>query len=130
MPNEMNYTYTKKPDLVINPNPITDNVIPKAGVVYKRGDLLVVGADNVATHAVKANNMADWHVICNADLDADQVTKHLAKSKEFAVYVAGKFDVDLVTLKGVELTDAEKLKARAYSTKSLSIQLSKTEGIK
>ena len=122
----VDYTYTTEQPLAVDVAPITDRVVPTAATAYKRGDLLVIAAGtNVATHSnTESGAQADWHVICLADVTAEQATAKIAAGVEMPVYVAGKFDVAEVKLNGVTLTASQKLAARAYANRSTKITLS------
>lgn len=121
-----NFNYTTEQPLPVDIAPITDSAVPAADTAYKKGDLLKIAADtNVATHSDSSTGaQADWHVICLADVTAEQATEKLAMGVEMPVYVAGKFDVAQVKLNGVALTPTQKLAARAHANRSLPITLS------
>ena len=122
----VDFTYKTEQPLPVDVTPITDSVVPTAATAYKRGDLLVIAAGtNVATHSdASTGAQADWHVICLADVTAEQATAKIAAGVEMPVYVAGKFDVAEVKLNGVALTPTQKLAARAYANRSTKITLS------
>lgn len=122
----VDYTYTTEQPLPVDIAPITDSVVPTTATAYAKGDLLIIAADtNVATHSDSSTGaQADWHVICLADVSAEQATAKIAAGVEMPVYVAGKFDVSQVKLKGVALNATQKLAARAYANRSLPITLS------
>ena len=98
-----------KDNLVLGDGVQTDSVKPTAGTVYKRGDLLIVGAGNIATHSVNAN---DWSVVALEDVTATQADKALATGFEIPVYTQGELNVNAVSLNGVLLTDEQKTTAR------------------
>lgn len=122
----VDYNYTTEQPLTVDVAPITDSVVPTTATAYKRGDLLVIAAGtNVATHSnTESGAQADWHVICLADVTAEQATAKIAAGVEMPVYVAGKFDVDQVKLSGTALDATQKLAARAYANRSTKITLS------
>lgn len=122
----VDFTYTTEQSLPVDVKPITDSVVPTTATAYHKGDLLKIAADtNVATHSDSSTGaQADWHVICLADVTAEQATEKLAMGVEMPVYVAGKFDVAQVKLNGVALTPTQKLAARAHANRSLPITLS------
>ncbi len=122
----VDFNYTTEQPLTVDVAPITDSVVPTAATAYKRGDLLVIAAGtNVATHSnTESGAQADWHVICLADVTAEQATAKAAAGIEMPVYVAGKFDVAEVKLNGVALDATQKLAARAYANRSTKITLS------
>ena len=122
----VDFNYTTEQPLTVDVAPITDSVVPTAATAYKRGDLLVIAAGtNVATHSnTETGAQADWHVICLADVTAEQATAKAAAGIEMPVYVAGKFDVAEVKLNGVALDATQKLAARAYANRSTKITLS------
>lgn len=122
----VDFNYTTEQPLTVDVAPITDSVVPTAATAYKRGDLLVIAAGtNVATHSnTESGAQADWHVICLADVTAEQATAKISAGVEMPVYVAGKFDVAEVKLNGVALTASQKLAARAYANRSTKITLS------
>tara|TARA_R110002073_G_C9335477_1_gene569567 strand:+ start:573 stop:953 length:381 start_codon:yes stop_codon:yes gene_type:complete len=122
----VDFNYTTEQPLTVDVAPITDSVVPTTATAYKRGDLLVIAAGtNVATHSnTETGAQADWHVICLADVTAEQATAKAAAGIEMPVYVAGKFDVDQVKLNGTTLDATQKLAARAYANRSTKITLS------
>ncbi|WP_420229045.1 hypothetical protein ACOBWA_08465 [Psychrobacter sp. ER1] len=122
----VDFNYTTEQPLTVDVAPITDSVVPTTATAYKRGDLLVIAAGtNVATHSnAESGAQADWHVICLADVTAEQATAKAAAGIEMPVYVAGKFDVDQVKLNGTALDATQKLAARAYANRSTKITLS------
>lgn len=122
----VDFNYTTEQPLTVDVAPITDSVVPTAATAYKRGDLLVIAAGtNVATHSnTESGAQADWHVICLADVTAEQATAKAAAGIEMPVYVAGKFDVDQVKLNGTALDATQKIAARAYANRSTKITLS------
>ena len=121
-----NFNYTTEQALPVDIAPITDSVVPTTATAYHKGDLLKIAAGtNVATHSDSSTGaQADWHVICLADVTAEQATEKLAMGVEMPIYVAGKFDVAQVKLNGVALTPTQKLAARAHANRSLPITLS------
>lgn len=122
----MDYTYTTEQPLPVDVAPITDSCVPAADTAYKKGDLLIAAAaTNVATHSNSATGaQADWHVICLADVTAEQANAKIAAGVEMPVYVSGKFDVAQVKLDGEALNATQKLAARAYANRSTKITLS------
>ena len=122
----VDFNYTTEQPLTVDVAPITDSVVPTAATTYSRGDLLVITAGtNVATHSdTESGAQADWHVVCLADVTAEQSTAKIAAGVEMPVYVAGKFDVAEVKLNGVALDATQKLAARAYANRSTKITLS------
>lgn len=104
-----NITFKGTDNLVLGDGVQTDSVKPTAGTAYKRGDLLIVGAGNIATHSVNAN---DWSVVALEDVTATQADKSLATGFEIPVYTQGELNVNVVSLKGVLLTDEQKTTAR------------------
>lgn len=121
-----NFNYTTEQALPVDIAPITDSVVPTTATAYHKGDLLKIAAGtNVATHSDSSTGaQADWHVICLADVTAEQANAKIAAGVEMPVYVAGKFDVAQVKLNGVALTPTQKLAARAHANRSLPITLS------
>ena len=122
----VDFTYTTEQPLPVDVTPITDSVVPTTATAYHKGDLLIIAAGtNVATHSDSSTGaQADWHVICLADVTAEQATAKIAAGVEMPVYIAGKFDVAQVKLNGVALTPTQKLAARAHANRSLPITLS------
>lgn len=115
-------TLTTQHPLPVDIMPTTDSVVPTTATAYKKGDLLVVAADtNAATHSATG---ADWHVICLADVTAEQATEKLSMGVEMPVYVAGKFDVSQVKINGTVLDATQTLAARAYANRNTKITLS------
>lgn len=118
----MNFNHTTKQNLPVDVTPTTDSVVPTAATAYKRGDLLIVAADtNAATHSLTGK---DWHVVCLADITADEADAKIAAGVEMPVYTAGKFDVAQTKINGVALDATQALAARAYAATSLPITLS------
>lgn len=115
-----NIDYTGKDSLVLGDGVQTDSVVPTAATAYKRGDLLVVGAGNVATQSVDAN---DWHVVCLEDVTADQADSAIAEGFEIPVYTQGELNVKAVMLDGTLLTDAQQKTARGRANTATSIEL-------
>lgn len=122
----VDFNYTTPQPLPVDVAPITDSVVPTAATAYHKGDLLKIAAGtNVATHSDSSTGaQADWHVICLADVTAEQATAKIAAGAEMPVYVAGKFDVAQVKLNGVALDATQRLAARAYANRSTKITLS------
>jgi len=122
----VDFNYTTPQPLPVDVAPITDSVVPTTATAYHKGDLLVIAAGtNVATHSDSSTGaQADWHVICLADVTAEQATAKIAAGAEMPVYVAGKFDVAQVKLNGVALDATQRLAARAYANRSTKITLS------
>ena len=121
-----NFNYTTEQPLPVDIAPITDSAVPAADTAYKKGDLLIITAGtNVATHSdTSTGAQADWHVICLADLTAEQSNAKRAAGVEMPIYVGGKYDVAQVKLNGAALTPTQKLAARAHANRSLPITLS------
>ena len=115
-----NVTHTAKDSLVVGDGIQTDSVKPTAATAYKRGDLLVVGASNVATHTTTG---ADWSVICLEDVTAAQADAALAAGVDIPVYTQGEFNVNAVTINGVALTTAQKAAARGRANAATAIEL-------
>lgn len=113
-------TFNSKDQLVLGDGVQTDSVKPTASTAYKRGDLLVVGAGNVATHSADAN---DWHVIALADVTESQVDEALAKGFDIPVYTQGEFNVDAVMLNGQPLDTEKKATARGRANTATAIEL-------
>lgn len=88
---------------------------------YQEGDLLVLSAGNVLTHAADAST---WDVICGADVTAAEATIKAASGIEIPIFYGGVFSVEAVKLNGVFLVTAAYDAARAKATKN-KIELSK-----
>lgn len=88
---------------------------------YKEGDLLVVSATNVLTHAADEST---WDVICGATLTAAQATDAAAKGTEIPYYFGGVFSIEAVSISGVALAANKYDAARAKASKN-KIELSK-----
>lgn len=120
-------TITTK-QLVVGDGVRTENAKVKTATAYKRGDLLKVGADNVADHpAITEGVVGDWNAIANTDFTAEQATYHTANGLEMPIYVQGAFDIAVVTVNGVPLTEAQydAVRAKALINK---IELRKVVG--
>lgn len=110
-----------KDNLVLGDGVQTDSVKPTASTSYKRGDLLKIDENNVATHGTSS----DWQVICLSDISTDQADKALAGKFEIPVYTQGEFNVNAVTINGTPLDDNNKAKARAVANTKTAIELRK-----
>ena len=88
---------------------------------YAYGDLLVLSASNVLTHATDEST---WDVICGQDVTAAEATIKAANGIEIPMYFGGVFNIEAVSLNGTLLTTAKYDAARAKATKN-KIELSK-----
>ena len=114
--------------LVVGDGVRTENAKVKTATAYKRGDLLKVGANNLADHPVVTEGVVgDWNAIALADFTAEQATYHAANNLEMPIYVQGAFDIAVVTVKGAPLTEAQfdAVRAQALTNK---IELRKVVG--
>jgi hypothetical protein len=94
----------------------TENAKVKTATAYKRGDLLKVGTNNVADHPIVTEGaVGDWNAIANTDMTAEQATYHATNSLEMPIYVQGAFDIAVVTVKGMPLTEAQYDAVRAQA---------------
>jgi len=102
--------------LVVGDGVRTENAKVKTATAYKRGDLLKVGANNLADHPVVTEGVVgDWNAIALADFTAEQATYHAANNLEMPIYVQGAFDIAVVTVNGVPLTEAQYDAVRAQA---------------
>ena len=114
--------------LVVGDGVRTENAKVKTATAYKRGDLLNVGADNVADHpTVTTDVVGDWNAIAVADFTAEQATYHAANNLEMPIYVQGAFDIAVVTVKGTALTTGQYDAVRAQALVN-KIELRKVVG--
>ncbi|NNH25665.1 hypothetical protein [Acinetobacter terrestris] len=114
--------------LVVGDGTRTENAKVKTATAYKRGDLLNVGANNVADHPVVTTGVVgDWNAIALADFTAEQSTYHAANNLEMPIYVQGAFDIAVVTVNGVALTTAQYDAVRAQALEN-KIELRKVVG--
>lgn len=114
--------------LVVGDGTRTENAKVKTATAYKRGDLLNVGANNVADHPVVTTGVVgDWNAIALADFTAEQSTYHAANNLEMLIYVQGAFDIAVVTVNGVALTTAQYDAVRAQALEN-KIELRKVVG--
>lgn len=114
--------------LVVGDGVRTENVKVKTATAYKRGDLLNVGANNVADHpTITTDVVGDWNAIAVSDFTAEQATYHAANGLEMPIYVQGAFDIALVTVNGVVLTTAQYDAVRAQALEN-KIELRKVVG--
>lgn len=88
---------------------------------YAYGDLLVLSASNVLTHATDEST---WDVICGQDVTAAEATIKAASGIEIPMYFGGVFNVEAVSLNGTLLATAKYDAVRAKATKN-KIELSK-----
>jgi hypothetical protein len=107
--------------LIVGDHVQTNNTLVTTAVARARGDLLIIGAGNVATHAT---DPAVWDAIAVEGMTAAQATYHAANGIEAAVYTQGEFDVALCKISGVVLTGGQYAAARARGAK-LNIELRK-----
>lgn len=102
--------------LVVGSGVRTENAKVKTATAYKRGDLLNVGANNVADHpTITTDVIGDWNAIAVSDFTLEQATYHAANGLEMPIYVQGPFDIAVVTVKGVALTTAQYDAVRAQA---------------
>ena len=118
----------KTEQLVVGNGVRTENAKVKTATVYKRGDLLKIGANNLADHpTVTEGTLGDWNAIANTDLTVEQATYHAANGLEMPIYVQGAFDIAVVTVNGTPLTvgQYDAVRAQALTNK---IELRKVAG--
>ncbi len=114
--------------LVVGDGVRTENAKVKTATAYMRGDLLNVGANNVADHpTITTDVVGDWNAIAVSDFTAEQATYHAANGLEMPIYVQGAFDIALVTVNGVALTTAQYDAVRAQALEN-KIELRKVVG--
>lgn len=114
--------------LVVGDGVRTENAKVKTATAYKRGDLLNVGANNVADHpTITTDVVGDWNAIAVSDFTAEQATYHAANGLEMPIYVQGAFDIALVTVNGIALTTAQYDAVRAQALEN-KIELRKVVG--
>lgn len=102
--------------LVVGEGVRTENAKVKTATAYKRGDLLNVGANNVADHpTITTDVIGSWNAIAVSDFTVEQATYHAANGLEMPIYVQGPFDIAVVTVKGVALTTAQYDAVRAQA---------------
>lgn len=102
--------------LVVSDGVRTENAKVKTATAYKRGDLLKVGTNNVADHPIVTEGaVGDWNAIANTDMTAEQATYHATNGLEMPIYVQGAFDIAVVTVKGMPLTEAQYDAVRAQA---------------
>lgn len=111
--------HTGDKDLVLGDGVQTDSVKPTASTAYKRGDLLKVDANNVATHGTAS----DWNVVCLEDVTAEQADSAIAKKLEIPVYTQGELNVLAVSINGTPLSEQDRDKARAVANSKTAIEL-------
>ena len=114
--------------LVVGDGVRTENAKVKTATAYKRGDLLNVGANNVADHpTITTDVIGSWNVIAVADFTVEQATYHAANGLEMPIYVQGAFDIAVVTVKGTALTAGQYDAVRAQALVN-KIELRKVVG--
>ena len=102
--------------LVVGDGVRTENAKVKTATAYKRGDSLKVGTNNVADHPIVTEGaVGDWNAIANTDMTAEQATYHATNGLEMPIYVQGAFDIAVVTVKGMPLTEAQYDAVRAQA---------------
>ena len=114
--------------LVVGDGIRTENAKVKTATAYKRGDLLNVGANNVADHPVVTTGVVGgWNAIAVSDFTTEQSTYHANNNLEMPIYVQGPFDIEVVTVNGVPLTadQYDAVRAQALANK---IELRKVVG--
>ena len=114
-------TVTSKRLILDNEKLRRANAKVTTATAYAYGDLLVLSASNVLTHAVDESN---WDVICGQDVSAAEATIKAAEGIEIPMYFGGVFNVEAVSLNDTVLTTAKYDAARAKATKN-QIELSK-----
>lgn len=92
----------------------TSTALPSAGVVYKKGDLLVISSSNVATLATSGGV---WDVIAAVNMTAAQSTSHATSGLGFGVHNQGEYNIKAIKLAGVALPVAQYQTAIAVGTK-------------
>lgn len=114
--------------LVVGNGVRTENAKVKTATAYKRGDLLNVGANNVADHpTITTDVVGNWNAIAVSDFTAEQATYHAANGLEMPIYVQGPFDIAVVTVKGAVLTTTQYDAVRAQALVN-KIELRKVVG--
>ncbi len=114
--------------LVVGDGVRTENAKVKTGTVYKRGDLLKIGTNNLADHpTVTEGSVGDWNAIANTDMTVEQATYHAANGLEMPIYVQGAFDIAVVTVNGTPLTVGQYDAVRAQALVN-KIELRKVAG--
>lgn len=114
--------------LVVGDGVRTENAKVKTGTVYKRGDLLKIGTNNLADHpTVTEGSVGDWNAIANTDMTVEQATYHAANGLEMPIYVQGAFDIAVVTVNGTLLTVGQYDAVRAQALVN-KIELRKVAG--
>lgn len=102
--------------LVVGEGVRTENAKVKTATAYKRGDLLNVGANNVADHPTITNDViGNWNAIAVSDFTLEQATYHAANGLEMPIYVQGPFDIAVVTVNGAPLTTGQYDAVRAQA---------------
>ncbi|MBE9400939.1 hypothetical protein IQR32_06165 [Acinetobacter albensis] len=114
-------TVTSKRLILDNEKLRRANAKVTTATAYAYGDLLVLSASNVLTHAADESN---WDVICGQDVSAAEATIKAAEGIEIPMYFGGVFNIEAVSLNGTVLTTAKYDAARAKATKN-QIELSK-----
>lgn len=102
--------------LVVGEGVRTENAKVKTATAYKRGDLLNVGANNVADHpTITTDVIESWNAIAVSDFTVEQATYHAANGLEMPIYVQGPFDIAVVTVNGAPLTTGQYDAVRAQA---------------
>ena len=109
--------------LIVGDHVQTGDIKLVTNTVYRRGDLLVVDDNNVATPATAGTLDTSTH-ICALSMTAAETTAHVAGGFGLQAYCSGEFNSDVVTVGGVNLTPAQKPVATAALAKR-NIQLRK-----
>lgn len=114
--------------LVVGDGVRTENAKVKTATVYKSGDLLNVGVNNLADHPIVTEGVIGaWNAIAVVDFTAEQATYHATNGLEMPIYVQGSFDIAVVTVKGTALTVGQYDAVRAQALVN-KIELRKVVG--
>lgn len=89
------------------------NALVTANTAYKQGDLLVLSADNVLTHAADEKT---WNVVCGQDVSAVEATQMASDGIEIPIYFGGVFSIEAIMLEGTYLATTQYQAARAKAT--------------
>lgn len=80
---------------------------------YNIGDLLVLSASNVLTHATDEST---WDVVCGMTLTAAEATTAATNGTKIPFYLGGSFNIEAISMEGTALTTGQYEAVQAKAT--------------